>query len=144
MSTPSHRPPPLPTRRGRNLALLIVVIVVVVFITLCGGMYYGFRCLMTAFESGDYSYDVYQCERNIEEIALIKEEWVTAHNGKPGDRIPPTDLAQSLAEHGENLICPLDPKHSAQTSYEFGAIGTDPTCKCKALHDQKRSEKKQK
>jgi hypothetical protein len=138
-------PPPLPARRSRNLALLIVGILLLVFCVLGGGAYYGFRCLVSALGGGGaFSMDAYQCGKNIDELALIKEEWVTAHDGKAGDVIPPADLAAVTAELGGRLACPLDSKHSLQTSYEIGPIGTDPRCKCQALHEQKRDEKKKK
>jgi hypothetical protein len=53
-------------------------------------------------------------------------------------------LAQLYAEGEGKLVCPLDPQKTPQTSYELGAIGTDPTCKCAALHEQKREERKKK
>lgn len=137
-------PPPLPARRNRNLALLIVGIVLLVTLALGGGAFYGFRCLVSALGGGDFSMDEYTCEQNLAEIALIKEEWGTAHDGQAGTVIPTADMAQILAEHGKKLVCPLDPQHTPQTSYEFGPLGTDPVCKCKALHEQKRSEKKKK
>ncbi|MCX7008443.1 MAG: hypothetical protein NTY53_14535 [Kiritimatiellaeota bacterium] len=145
MTTANPRPPPLPAKRNRHLVLLIVGIVLVVMIAACGGL---FGCLWWLFtgiaSSSNFSMEDYQCGKNIEELALIKEEWVTAHDGKPGDVIPPADLAEVTADLSEKLACPLDPKHSLQTSYKIGPIGTDPKCKCQALHEQKREEKKKK
>jgi hypothetical protein len=137
-------PPPLPARRSRNLALLIVGLTLVVCCVVGAGLFGCGWWLVSRMSPSNFSMDDYTCEQNLEEIALIKEEWVTAHDGKAGDVIPPADLAEILAEHGEKLVCPLDPKHSPQTSYEFGPIGTDPACKGKALHDQKHNEKKPK
>ena len=144
MSNSASCPPPLPARRNRNLVLLIVGIVVLVMLAACGGLFGCAWWLVQRVGSSSFSMDDYTCEKNLDEIALLKEEWVTAHDGQAGAVIPPADLAQILAEHGAKLICPLDPKHSPQTSYEFGPIGTDSTCKCKALHEQKRDEKKKK
>ena len=146
MSNTACCPPPLPARRNRNLVWLIVGIVVLVMIAACGGLFGCGWWLVSRIGSGSgsFSMDDYTCGKNVEEIALIKEEWVTAHEGKAGDVIPPADLAEILAEHGEKLVCPLDPKHTPQTSYEFGPIGTDPACKCQALHEQKRNEIKKK
>ena len=145
MKTTASRPPPLPAKRTRNLVLLIVGIVLIVSLAMCGGL---FGCLWWLFtgiaSSSNFSMDDYQCGKNIEELALIKEEWVTAHDGKPGAVIPPADLAEVTAELSGKLACPLDPKHSLQTSYEIGPVGTDPKCKCQALHEQKREEHKKK
>ncbi|MCX7008442.1 MAG: hypothetical protein NTY53_14530 [Kiritimatiellaeota bacterium] len=86
----------------------------------------------------------YRCQANLNEIALIKDEWITAHNGKQGDRIPAVDLEKIFAEHEGKLICPLDPNQTPQTSYEIGPIGTDPKCKFQAKHEQKPNEPKKK
>ena len=137
-------PPPLPARRTRNLVLLIVGLTLLVMLLACGGLFGGAYWLFARVNSRVFSMDDYTCNQHLEEIALIKEEWVTAHDGKPGDVIPPADLAAIYAEHGAKLFCPLDEKKTPQTSYEFGPLGTDPVCKCKALHEQQRSEKKKK
>jgi len=137
-------PPPLPARRSRNLALLIVGIVLAVFLVVGGGLFGCAWWLISSFGPGSFAMEDYTCEQNLAEIALIKEEWGTAHDGQAGAVIPAADMAQILAEHGKKLVCPLDPQHAPQTSYEFGPLGTDPVCKCKALHEQQRSEKKKK
>jgi len=137
-------PPPLPAHRSRNLALLIVGIVLVVFLAVGGGLFGCAWWLLSSLGTGSFVMDDYTCGQNIAEIALCKDEWATAHDGKAGDVIPAADLAEILKEHGAKLVCPLDPQHSPQTSYEFGPIGTDPVCKCQKLHEQKRSAKKPK
>ena len=144
MSSNLSRPPPLPAKRTRNLILLIIGITVLVMVLLGGGMFLGIRALISSVGLGAFSMEDYQCEKNIGEIALLKEEWGTAHDGKAGDVIPAADLEQMYAEHEGKLICPLDPKKTPQSSYEIGAIGTEPKCKCTTLHEQKREEQKQK
>ena len=136
-------PPPLPARRTRNLVLLIVGIVLAVMLLACGGLFGGAYWLFARVSTNVFSMDDYTCDKNLDEIALLKEEWVTAHDGKTGDVIPPADLAAMLEEHGAKLMCPLDVKKTPQTSYEFGPIGAEPVCKSKALHEKKRSEKQQ-
>ena len=137
-------PPPLPAKRSRNQALWIISITLLVLLLLVGGMFLGIRALISSIGFGEFSMEDYQCQKNLEEITLLKEEWVTAHDGKAGDVIPTADLEQMYAEHEGKLICPLDPKKTPQTSYEIGPIGTEPKCKGTALHEQKRNEKKQK
>ncbi len=145
MNPTTPRPPPLPAKHSRNLIWLIVGSVLVVSLAMCGGF---FGCLWWLFtgiaSSGTFSMDDYRCEKNRDEIALLKEEWVTVHEGKNGDMIPAADLAQMLAESEGKLVCPLDPQKSVATSYEISPIGADPKCKCQALHEQKHEEQKKK
>lgn len=145
MSATTPRPPPLPAKRTRNLVLLILGIVLLLMALLGGGMFMLFRGFVSAFESmGSFSMEDYQCGKNLDELTLLKEEWVTAHDGKNGDVIPAADLAQMLAESEGKLVCPLDPQKTLATSYEIGPIGTDPKCKCPTQHEQKREERKKK
>lgn len=144
MSSTIPRPPPLPVKRSRNLALWIIGITLLGMLLLGGGTFLGIRALISSIGLGEFSMEDYQCGKNIGEITLLKEEWVTAHDGKNGDVIPPADVEALYTEHDGQLICPLDPKKTPQTSYEIGSIGADPKCKCTALHEQRREEQKKK
>jgi hypothetical protein len=83
-----------------------------------------------------------QCQDNLEEIALIKEEWATAHNAKKGAVIPAADLQKIIDAHAKKLICPKDAEQSFTTSYEVGPIGADPQCKCDDEHNKAEEDAK--
>ena len=78
----------------------------------------------------------YRCQENLEEIALIKEEWATAHDAKKGTVIPEADVTKIFAETAKKLVCPKDDDRSFNSSYEIGPIGTDPKCKCEDAHNK--------
>ncbi len=76
-----------------------------------------------------------QCQGNMEEITLIKEEWATAHDAKKGAVIPDSDITKLFAESAAKLFCPNDDDRSFKTSYVIGPIGTDPRCQCDDEHN---------
>lgn len=157
MSSAAPCPPPLPHNRGRGWwialgALAIVLIGPAVLLVLWEvvGLFIWTGSLMLVGGRGTpgewtVNSQRYQCLANREEITLFKEEWATAHDGKPGDMIPPADWGKIFAEHADKLICPLDPKHTPQTSYDAGPIGMDPKCRFQTQHEQQLNNlKKQK
>jgi len=77
-----------------------------------------------------------QCQDNLDEIALIKEEWATAHNAKKGTVIPQADVEKIFARSAAKLVCPADDEHSFKTSYKIESIGTAPQCKCDEGHNK--------
>ena len=77
-----------------------------------------------------------QCQDNLEEIRLIKEEWATAHDAKKGAVIPEADIEKIFAEAAAKLVCPKDDEHSFKTSYKIESIGTAPQCKCDEGHNK--------
>lgn len=83
-----------------------------------------------------------RCQDNMEEIALIKEEWATAHDAKKGAIIPEADVKTIFAETATKFICPKDDDRSFKTSYDIGSIGTNPKCKCDDEHNQMDEESK--
>ena len=82
------------------------------------------------------------CQKNLDAIALIKDEWATAHNAAKGAAIPAEDIEKIFAEQAAKLVCPNDDRHSFKTSYEIGPIGTDPKCKCDDAHNQGDAEER--
>jgi hypothetical protein len=84
----------------------------------------------------------YQCQANMEEITLIKEEWATAHEAKHGCLIPAAEAEKIFAEVVKKLTCPKDEEHTFKTSYDIGPIGTPPQCKCDAKHNEKDDDEK--
>ena len=84
----------------------------------------------------------YQCQANMEEIALIKEEWATAHDAKKGAVIPEADVAKIFAETAKKLVCPKDDERSFASSYDLGPIGTAPRCKCDETHNEVDEDEK--
>lgn len=84
----------------------------------------------------------YACQKNLDKIALLKDEWATTHNAAKGAIIPAEDVEKIFAEQAASLVCPNDDRHSFKTSYEIGPIGTDPKCKCDASHNQGDTEEK--
>lgn len=83
-----------------------------------------------------------QCQDHQEEIALIKEEWATAHNAKKGAVIPEADVKTIFAEAAPKLVCPKDEQRSFKTSYAIGPIGADPKCKCDDEHNKADEDSK--
>jgi hypothetical protein len=94
--------------------------------------------------SSDMAFDEkrYQCQANMEEIRLLKEEWATAHEAKPGSLIPPAEIEKLFAEAAQKLICPKDEDRSFKTSYDLGPIGAAPTCKCDDAHNEADADEK--
>ena len=84
----------------------------------------------------------YLCQEHLEEIALIKEEWATAHDAKQGTVIAEADAEKLFAETGKKLVCPKDDERSFKTSYDIGPIGTDPRCKCDEKHNEVDEDEK--
>jgi len=96
----------------------------------------------TASTSMAFDEKRYQCRANMEEIALIKEEWATAHAAKHGCLIPTAEADKIFAEVTKKLACPKDEEHTFQTSYDIGPIGTPPTCKCDDKHNEADEDEK--
>lgn len=76
-----------------------------------------------------------RCQANLEEIALLKEEWTTAHDAKKGTIIPEPEVGKIFAANPKKLVCPNDDKGTFTSSYELGPIGAPPKCKCDDEHN---------
>ena len=83
-----------------------------------------------------------ECQKNLDEIALIKEEWANAHDAVQGTRIPTQEIENIFAKEAAKLVCPKDEEHSFRTSYDIGPIGADPVCKCDTSHNEVSAEEK--
>lgn len=84
----------------------------------------------------------YACQENLEELALVKDEWATEHDLKEGATIPSAETERIFAKISKNLICPDDDEKSPQTSYNLGPVGKPPTCKCNTKHNQTDEDEK--
>ncbi len=84
----------------------------------------------------------YQCQANMEEITLLKEEWATAHAAKSGGIITSSEAEKLFAEVATKLVCPLDPERSLKTSYDVGRLGEPPRCKCAETHNDPDDDEK--
>ena len=72
------------------------------------------------------------CLNNLRQIDGAKQQWAL-ENGKAGTDTPgDTDIAPYLGRGAgsvQNVVCPVDPGQTMDTSYTVGNVATAPVCR---------------